>query len=46
MISRAKILDLEELLQNVYEKDLPDMRSAGVESTYWAGKKSCLTMMN
>jgi len=36
-ISRANMLALEELLQTKSKKDLPDMRSDGVESIYWAG---------
>jgi len=41
-ISDSNILALEALLQTKSEKDLPDMRSDGVESTYWAGTKSGL----
>jgi len=33
---------LEELLQMKFEKDLPDMRSDGVEFIYWMGTESGL----
>jgi len=36
------ILALSALLQTKSEKDLPDMRSDGVESVYWAGTESGL----
>jgi len=42
MIPNASILALEELLQTKSEKDLPDMRSDGVELIYWAGTESGL----
>jgi len=41
-IPNASIFALEELLQTTSEKDLPDMRSDGVESIYWAGTESSL----
>jgi len=41
-ISNTSILALEELLQTKSEKYLPDMRSDGVESIYWAGTDSGL----
>jgi len=42
MIPEADILGHEALLQTESEKDLPDMRSVGVNSIYWAGTKSGL----
>jgi len=36
------MLDLEELLHSESENNLPDMRSDGVESNYWAGNESGL----
>ena len=41
-ISNASILALEQLFQTKSEKDLPDMRSNGVETIYWAGAESGL----
>jgi len=41
-ISNSHILALEALLQTKSDKDLPDMRSEGVESMYWAGTESGL----
>jgi len=35
-ISRANMLALEEILQTESGKDIPDIRSDGVESIYWA----------
>ena len=42
MIFNSNILALQALLQTKSEKDLPDMRSDGVESIYWAGMESGL----
>jgi len=36
-VANSNILALEKFLQTKSEKDLPDMRSDGVESIYWAG---------
>jgi len=41
-ISDSNILALEALLQTKSEKDLPDMRSDGVQLMYWAGTESGL----
>jgi len=41
-ISDSSIIDLEAFLQTKSEKDLPDMRSEGTESIYWAGTESGL----
>jgi len=41
-IPNSNILALEALLQTKSEKDLPEMRSDGVESIYWAGTESGL----
>jgi len=41
-ISDSNIIALEALLQTKSEKDLPDMRSEGVEPIYWAGTQSGL----
>jgi len=41
-ISNSNIIALEALLQTKSEKDLPDMRSEGVEPIYWAGTESGL----
>jgi len=40
--SHSFILALQSLLQAKSEKDLSDMQSDGVESTYWAGTESGL----
>jgi len=42
MISDSNIIALEALLQTKSDKDLPDMRSEGVEPIYWAGTESGL----
>jgi len=42
MISDSNILALDALLQKKSDKDLPDMRSDGVEPIYWAGTESGL----
>jgi len=41
-IPDSNIIALEALLQTKSEKDLPDMRSEGVEPMYWAGTESGL----
>ena len=41
-ISRADMLDLEELLNSESTKDLLDMRADGVEEIYWSGTESGL----
>ena len=41
-IPDSDIIALEALLQTKSEKDLPDMRSEGVEPIYWAGTESGL----
>jgi len=41
-IPDSNIIALEALLQTKSEKDLPDMRSEGVEPIYWAGTESGL----
>ena len=35
-IPHLNIIALDALLQTKFEKDLPDMRSEGVEPIYWA----------
>ena len=42
MISDSNIIALEALLQTKSDKDLPDMRSEGVQPIYWAGTESGL----
>jgi len=42
MISDSNIFAFEASLQMKSEKDLPDMRSEGVEPIYWAGTESGL----
>ena len=44
-ISDSKILAQEALLQTKSEKDVPDMRSEGVEPIYWADTESGLNLV-
>jgi len=44
-ISDSNIIALEALLQTKSEKDVPDMRSEGVEPIYWADTESGLNLV-